>query len=287
MLLPDSYTVDYLDFHPENWESVFNGRSIGLEKEFNVLDADGTLPEFMRVQELIEEVESYIELSDYPQSRFYWDHGSLCTNALEIATQVADDVLTAGENLSFVMNLANYSLRSGQYIQLGGMLDDVYQGLHINLGADDILEAVAVANALRQHLPEFVALSSNSDRCRSYLNSEFPEKFDTGYEFAQSTCALPHDTTPSPIYFKNSRIELRVCDSQESIEQDLMLVSYAWAIQQKAIDAHRSNNQYPISRPENLLIEMYKSARQLRLDASADNIALRRWISESREFLDQ
>jgi gamma-glutamyl:cysteine ligase YbdK (ATP-grasp superfamily) len=150
----------------------------------------------------------------------------------------------------------------------------------INIGAEDFDQAVYVFNALRQHLPEFLALFSNSNRVAQGCCSEIPLEADPSVSATQTLKKAQHALS----FTYRSTIELRCCDSQRTVQEDMAIAAYVHAISQFAKCIFPA--EYPVKRQEDLLDLMFSDAATSMLDASVNNQYVRGWIDETLSLVD-
>jgi glutamate---cysteine ligase / carboxylate-amine ligase len=163
-------------------------------------------------------------------------------------------------------------------------------GLHVHVGLQTAQEAIAVANALRTWLPEFLAVSANSPfwhgrdtglaSTRSKVFDSFPrsglppafssfEEFELLVERGVRTNSFPDytyiwwDLRPHP---KLGTIEIRVCDAQTRIESVAGIVALAQSLVATLAERYEREGSLPIQ-PVTLVGENKWRAARYGLDA--------------------
>jgi carboxylate-amine ligase len=130
----------------------------------------------------------------------------------------------------------------------------IVSGLHVHVGVDSAEKAIACANGLRLHLPEFLALSANSPfwggratglaSARAKIFEGFPrsgippafasfEEFERLVERGVRTGSFPDytylwwDVRPHP---RIGTVELRICDAQTRLSNVAVVVALAQSL---------------------------------------------------------
>lgn len=163
-------------------------------------------------------------------------------------------------------------------------------GLHVHVGLASPEAAIACVNALRTSMPEFLALSANSPfwqarptglaSTRTKVFDAFPrsglppafaswEEFEQVVERGVRTNCFPDytyiwwDVRPHP---RLGTIELRICDTQASIEAVTGIVALAQGLVATLADAHDAGGTLPVQ-PVTLVNENKWRATRDGLDA--------------------
>jgi len=274
-----------------NWESKYGGNSIGVEKELLLEDAFGETLDTPYIYGLAEQMMERAIDSRFPGSRSY-EEMSIKTipDLLEICTDVCSDLGMLSENFQQLYNwLMEMVSEKGYVMRGGGLVDSRAMSTQVNLGANSWQEAVYIMNALRQHLPEFVSLFSNSNRiAASGVCSEFPQELavEQGGLSLLILYFKPYQkSVGKPLMFtKKSTVELRCCDAQLEPEMDMAVAAYAYAIHQFARRVFPG--RYPIQRHENALGKMYALAASENLKARVNDQSVIARINETLGMVD-
>ena len=220
---------------------TFNdGHTVGVEKEFYVVNGHGSSS---RGYEIVPAVEERMreEMDAYDSvvgPKAYHD----TTGPVEVTTRPCTDLQQLTDDVTTAYTIAQEEAEAHGWYALGmgtrpGKPYDM-AGLHVHIGFADKEEARYVFQALQAHVPDIMALSTNSP---SYdgkvkdmrmdargLDGLFMVRF--GQQFDPFEDTLRH----SVIYVRENTLELRFMDSQASAVEDAAIAAYILGIAEKA-----------------------------------------------------
>ena len=281
--------------------------SVGVEEEFQLLDAESC--------ELVSRYDEVVHaMGDDPRVR-----PELLRSTVEVATNIAETVPAAiDDTRALRRRLRDAAAEHGSLIASAGthpfsryehqevtptpryeqLLEDLRWiadrglifGLHVHVGLGDAQAAISVANALRTHLPELLALSANSPfwlgrdtglaSTRIKVFDAFPrsglppafasfEEFELLVERGLKTRSFDDytyiwwDLRPHP---RLGTIEVRICDAQTRIESTAAIVALVQSLAATYADRYERDGVLP-AQPRPLLEENKWRAARYGLDA--------------------
>ena len=287
--------------------------TVGVEEELMILDA-GTL-------DLANEIDAI--MGQDPASGMI--QRELIASVLEVATSPCGDIAQAGAELTGLRALASGRARErGLRIGASGthpfahwedqriVGDDRYRGLvqslgfiarqevvfgmHVHVGMADAQETIAVANALRPHVPLLIALGANSPMYRgeptglmssrvpifrAFPRVGLPPHFEDWEDFVRRIGTMTesgmiedytylwYDVRPHP---NLGTIEIRAMDSQTRVEHTTALSALVLSLVKQLTERHQDGD---ITRevPGELLDENRWIAARHGLDAELLDVA--------------
>ncbi|MDP6627382.1 MAG: glutamate-cysteine ligase family protein [Methanopyri archaeon] len=224
---------------------TFNdGHSVGLEKEFYVVNGHGGKS---RGYEIIPAVEERMreEMGVYDSvvgPKAYNDP----TGPVEVTTRPCTDLQQLTDDVTTAYTIAQEEAEARGWYALGmgtrpGKAYDM-AGLHVHIGFADKEEARYVFHALQSHVPDIMALSTNSpsndgtvkDMRMSArgLDGLFMIRFGHQFDPFEDT------TRYSVVYVRENTLELRCMDTQGSAVEDAAIAAYILGIAEKAKADH-------------------------------------------------
>ncbi|PIZ52326.1 hypothetical protein COY27_00590 [Candidatus Woesearchaeota archaeon CG_4_10_14_0_2_um_filter_33_13] len=268
-----------------NWRAINGGDSIGLEKEFLLVDSKGRPLKQRRVTELEDIMREEIEGSRWSGSSYGIDINLVNPNKhfQEMSTGVCNDIDMLAQNYFWLYNTLSSHLGRGESILETGSYKGRYMATHIHLGARSLKEAFFIGQASRQHLPEFIAFFNYSTRF-SHFNRKMPRPFDSErlFSFARTK---EQRTDYDLVLTGLSTVELRCCDSQANPDLDLAIAAYAFAVHQLARKAFAEGADYPLQRSETSLRQMYNAVKKKGMFSYAADFFITEWVAESLQHL--
>jgi carboxylate-amine ligase len=260
--------------------------TVGVEEELMIVDSSSL--------DLVSAIDSILG-EDPPSGRI---QPELLECVLEIATSPCPDVASAGEELAALRALARDRARSnGLEIGAAGthpfarweeqrvVGEDRYRGLiaslgfvarqelvfgmHVHVGMADPEETVAVANALRLHVPVLIALGANSPLWRGELTGlmssrvpifrafprvGLPPRFEGWEDFSRRVGAMTeagmiadytylwYDVRPHP---RLGTVEIRAMDSQTRVEHTVALSALVVSLVKHLTEEHQAGHASP------------------------------------------
>jgi carboxylate-amine ligase len=286
--------------------------SLGIEEEFQLVGAES--------YELVPRFDEVAEEADDERVR-----PELMTSVLETATGVAGSVReavaevrelrtslrdAAAERGALIASAGTHPFSRWEHQEITdsprytGVLDKlrwvaeqvVIFGLHVHVGIDSADKAVAVATALRTHVPELLALSANSPfwqgrdtglaSTRSKVfetmpRSGLPPRLDSYEEFEalvghavaagffEDYTYIWWDVRPHP---KLGTVELRACDAQTRVESVAALASLVQSLAATFAERYEQDGRLPAA-PRTLIAENKWRAARYGLDTELADFA--------------
>ncbi len=216
--------------------NINEGHSVGLEKEFYVVDADNNTYHQTSVRDGViprmkDELGAYNEVNG---PKCYVD----CTGPLEVVTRPCSDLRQLTDDITTGYRIAQEEADNRGLYALGmgsrpGKPSD-QAGLHVHVGFKDETEAEYVFNELQKHIPDIMALSANSP-------SRFGGVKDTrakGGYYGHKFDSYSATGRTSVIYKRSNTLEVRCMDSQGTPEEDVAIAAYIFGIAEKAKEDH-------------------------------------------------
>ena len=222
------------------YDIVNDGHSVGLEKEFYVVNGHGSNSHGYTIIPAVEE-RMREEMGAYNSvvgPKAYHDP----TGPVEVTTRPCTDLQQLTDDVTTAYTIAQEEADARGWYALGmgtrpGKPYDM-AGLHVHIGFADKEEAQYVFNALQAHVPDIMALSTNSP---SYdgkvkdmrmdargLDGLFMIRFGHQFDHFDDT------SRDSVIYVRENTLELRFMDTQGSAVEDAAIAAYILGIAEKA-----------------------------------------------------
>ncbi len=301
--------------------------TVGIEEELMIVDAQSL--------DLVSAIDAIVG-EDPPSGTI---QPELLESVLEIATSPCPDVASAGAELLALRGLARDRARAIS-LEIGAagthpfarwedqrvVSDDRYRGLvrslgfvarqelvfgmHVHVGMADPEEAVAVANAVRGHVPLLIALAANSPLWRGTLTGlmssrvpifrafprvGLPPRFDSWEDFERrveqmSACGMIEDYTflwydvrPHP---RLGTVEIRAMDCQTRVEHTIALCALIVCLVKELTEQHQRDER-PAEATWEILDENRWLAARHGLDAELfdPSVGTRRTVGELSERL--
>ena len=249
-----------------SWGKLNDGHTIGMEKEFIIVDPNGDPVDCTSIENACSDDRinhDYpsalgfsvwgIEINSHP----YDNLTDLNTEMKDMVTKVRDEATGRGYKL---MTAARHPDKGG------------YMAMHTHVGAADDREALFVTKALRAHLPEIIALASNSPK-KGTLGKwcKDARMYSTNMGGTQYGRIIPNDPVvygdegrahSEVLSFKRERwdgrgvviagekdsdrlkgtIEVRCPDAQLTAEEDVAVAAFIWGIAEFAKKEMASKN---------------------------------------------
>ncbi len=223
-----------------------NGHSVGLEKEFYVVDGNNEDVSYSSMVASIggrmkDELGAY---NDHWGPKCYED----ASGPLEITTRPCKDLRQLTKDITTSYDIAQEEANTRGLYALGmgtrpGKSNDC-AGLHVHVGFANEGEAQYVFHALQKHVPDIMALSANSPNDYGTVK-DMRQTGGVGGWIEENLIGLQsrwgHDFSPywntsrhSVIYVREHTIEVRCMDSQGSGEEDAAIGAYIFGIAEKA-----------------------------------------------------
>lgn len=222
------------------YDILNDGHSVGLEKEFYVVNGHGGNS---RGYEIVPAVEERMreEMGAYDSvvgPKAYHDP----TGPVEVTTRPCTDLQQLTDDVTTAYTIAQEEAEARGWYALGmgtrpGKPYDM-AGLHVHIGFADKEEARYVFHALQAHVPDIMALSTNSP---SYDGKVKDIRMDArgldGFfmvRFGHQFDPFEETSRHSVIYVRENTLELRCMDSQGSAVEDAAIAAYILGIAEKA-----------------------------------------------------
>jgi carboxylate-amine ligase len=189
--------------------------TLGVEEELLLIDADcGLLADGERVLEGIDRAHRKSVSTEIFATQIELKTG-VCMDATQVSTELAEVREAVAGTGARLMGSGIYPAAAGepQLVEkaryeavkkdLASLLSTAPCGLHVHVGMPDPETAVAVANAMRHHLPLLAALTANSP---------FRDGEDTGLASARAAAVRSYPRFELPRAFRDYEDFLRVAD---------------------------------------------------------------------------
>jgi carboxylate-amine ligase len=189
--------------------------TIGVEEELLLVDAEcGLVAEAERVMDAIDPDRRGAVSTEIFSTQIELKTG-VCLDAAQAASELAEVRRAVAATGTHLMGSGLYPAESGEpalvekarYVpvkqDLVSLLATPPCGLHVHVGVPDPETAVAVANAMRHHLPLLAALTANSP---------FRDGADTGMASARTSVVRSYPRFELPRAFRDYEDFLRVAD---------------------------------------------------------------------------
>jgi hypothetical protein len=228
---------------------VNEGHSVGLEKEFYVVDGSNHTYQQYTIDTIVKE-RMQKEMKAYDS-----DVGPKCyvdaSGPFEITTRPCTDLQQLSDDITTTYRFAKEESEKQGLYALGmggrpGAADDA-AGLHVHVGYASENEADYVFHELQKHIPDIIALSANSPsrdgmvKCMRQYGNPVKHLFDFlgagaglfyGHEFSPF-----ESTSRSSVIYKrddSNTVEVRCMDTQGTPEEDTAVAAYIFGIAEKA-----------------------------------------------------
>ncbi|MDP6627381.1 MAG: glutamate-cysteine ligase family protein [Methanopyri archaeon] len=224
-------------------EILNDGHSVGLEKEFYVVDGTGsTYRQSILEGRIVDRMQAEMDAYDGSVGPKCYEDGS---GPLEVVTRPCTNLHQLNEDVTTAYRIAQEEADSlncyalGMGIRPGQSKDKA--GLHVHVGYADEGEARYVFYALQRHVPDIVALSANSPIRSGKVKDVRLIKGSYGLKVS------PYSSTSnsSVIQKRSGTIEVRCMDSQGSGEEDTAIAAYIFGIAEKAKDVYHALDDVP------------------------------------------
>ena len=224
-------------------EILNEGHSVGLEKEFYVVDRYGSTSIQSTLERTVaDRMQAEMDAYDTSVGPKCYEDGS---GPFEVVTRPCTDLRQLTDDITTAYRIAqeeaddNNCYALGMGIRPGKSGDKA--GLHVHVGYDDEEEARYVFYALQRHVPDILALSANSPVRSGKVKDVRLVKGWYGHEIAHF-----YSTSSSSVIQKRSgTIEARCMDSQGTAEEDVAIAAYIFGIAEKAKEEYHSLAEAP------------------------------------------
>jgi len=224
-------------------EVLNEGHSVGLEKEFYVVDRyGGTSIQSTLERTVVDRMQAEMDAYDVSVGPKCYEDGS---GPLEVVTRPCTDLRQLTDDITTAYRIAqeeaddNNCYALGMGIRPGQSRDKA--GLHVHVGYADEEEARYVFYALQRHVPDILALSANSPVRSGRIKDVRLIKSWYGHEITQY-----YSTSSSSVIQKRSgTIEARCMDSQGTAVEDAAIAAYIFGIAEKAKEEYHALVEEP------------------------------------------
>lgn len=228
---------------------VNEGHSVGLEKEFYVVDGSNQTYQQYTIDTIVKE-RMQQEMKAYDS-----DVGPKCyvdaSGPFEITTRPCTDLRQLYDDITTTYRFAKEESEKQGLYALGmagrpGVENDA-AGLHVHVGYTNESEADYVFHELQKHVPEIIALSANSPsrdgmvKCMRQYGNPPSHLFDflgagAGLFYGHMFSSFESTSRSSVIYKRDDSktIEVRCMDTQGTPGEDTAVAAYIFGIAEKA-----------------------------------------------------
>lgn len=224
-------------------EILNDGHSVGLEKEFYVVDDRGSTYRQSTLEgRIVDRMKAEMDAYDVSIGPKCYEDGS---GPLEVVTRPCTDLRQLTDDITTEYRIAQEEADSLNCYALGmgirpGQSNDK-AGLHVHVGYADDDEARYVFYALQHHVPDILALSANSPIRSGKVKDIRLIKSWYGHEIS------PYSSTSnsSVIQKRSGTIEVRCMDSQGTAGEDAAIAAYIFGIAEKAKNEYHALPEPP------------------------------------------